>query len=88
MGERHTFTTTDLSRRSGDVIAEAMRRPVTITQRNRPRLVIMSIADFERLNALADPRQAGTIETLPDALAHEIAAAIEAYAEDDEAGPA
>jgi prevent-host-death family protein len=68
MGERHTFTTSDLSRRSGDVIAEAMRRPVTITQRNRPRLVIMSIADFERLNALADSRRSGTIETLPDAL--------------------
>ena len=35
-----TYSTSDLSRRSGDIIAEALRHPVTITQRNKPRLVL------------------------------------------------
>ena len=44
-----TYTTSDLSRKSGDIIAEALRHPVTITQRNKPRLVLLAIEDFERL---------------------------------------
>ncbi len=32
-----SYSTSDLSRRSGDIIADALRRPVTITQRNKPR---------------------------------------------------
>jgi prevent-host-death family protein len=35
-------STSDLSRKSGDMIAEALRQPVTITQRNKPRLVLVS----------------------------------------------
>lgn len=34
-----SYTTSDLSRKSGDIIAEALRHPVTITQRNKPRLI-------------------------------------------------
>ena len=30
----NTYSTSDLSRKAGDIIADAMRRPVTITQRN------------------------------------------------------
>lgn len=37
-----TYSTSDLSRRSGDIIAEALRRPVTIVQRNKPRLVLLT----------------------------------------------
>ena len=43
------YSTSDLSRKSGDIIAEALRRPVTITQRNKPRLVLLSIEDYRRL---------------------------------------
>jgi prevent-host-death family protein len=39
------YSTRDLSWKSGDIIAEALRRPVTITQRNKPRLVLLSIED-------------------------------------------
>jgi prevent-host-death family protein len=82
-----TFSTSELSRRSGDIIAEALRHPVTITQRNKPRLVMMSIADYQRLRGAADPRRAGTLAEMPDALAAEIEAAIADYAAEGEPGP-
>ena len=62
------YSTSDLSRKSGDIIAEALRRPVTITQRNKPRLVLLSIEDYRKLTARADTRKAGRLETMPDDL--------------------
>lgn len=81
---RSTFSTSDFSRKSGDIIAEALRRPVTITQRNKPRLVILNIEDFERMRRQADARATGTIETMPDALLGEVSRAVDAYAHDGE----
>lgn len=78
-----TYSTSDLSRKSGDIIAEALRSPVTITQRNKPRLVILNIEDYQRLKAKADPRKVGTIDTMPDDLLLEIERAVESYAEGD-----
>lgn len=79
-----TFSTSDFSRKSGDIIAEALRRPVTITQRSKPRLVILNIEDYERMRRQADARTVGTLETMSDALLDEMEEAIEAYARDDE----
>lgn len=79
-----TYSTSDFSRRSGDIIAEALRRPVTITQRSKPRLVILNIEDYERMRRQADTRTIGTLETMPDRLLDEVESAIEAYADDDE----
>ena len=78
------YTTSDLSRKSGDIIAEALRRPVTITQRNKPRLVILNIEDYEKLLKRSDTRSVGTIETMPDDLLSEFEAVVEAYAREDE----
>jgi len=83
-----TYTTSDLSRKSGDIIAEALRHPVTITQRSKPRLVLLSIEDYERLRHSADVRSAGTIETMPDSLLAEIEDAVAAYASTDDSGAA
>ena len=82
-----TYTTSDLSRKSGDIITEALRHPVTITQRSKPRLVLLSIEDYERLRHRASVRSTGTIETIPDSLLAEIEDAIEAYASADESEP-
>ncbi|MCO5164720.1 MAG: type II toxin-antitoxin system prevent-host-death family antitoxin [Mesorhizobium sp.] len=79
-----TFSTSDFSRKSGDIIAEALRRPVTITQRSKPRLVILNIEDYERMRRQADARMVGTLETMPDSLLDEVEATVEAYARDDE----
>ncbi len=52
------YSTSDLSRKSGDIIAAALRRPVTITQRGKSRLVLLSIEDYQRLTSAADTRKA------------------------------
>ncbi|MBO9136646.1 type II toxin-antitoxin system prevent-host-death family antitoxin (plasmid) [Rhizobium sp. B230/85] len=81
-----SYTTSDLSRKSGDIIAEALRHPVTITQRNKPRLVLLNIEDYDRLMRQSDARSAVTLETMPDGLFVEFEAAVDTYAESDEAG--
>src|SRR5689334_4796531 len=73
------YSTSDLSRKSGDIIAEALRRPVTITQRNKPRLVLLSIEDYRWLAAKADPRKAGRLEAMPDDLFDDLKRAVTAY---------
>jgi prevent-host-death family protein len=43
------YSTSDLSRKSGDIIARALQGPVTITQRGKPRLIMMSVEEYNRL---------------------------------------
>jgi prevent-host-death family protein len=43
------YSTSDLSRKSGDIIARALQAPITITQRGKPRLIMMSIEEYNRL---------------------------------------
>ncbi len=62
------YSTSDLSRRSGGIIADALHRPITLTQRNKPRLVLLSIEDYRRLTARADACKVGTLRTMPDPL--------------------
>jgi prevent-host-death family protein len=81
-----SYTTSDLSRKSGDIIAEALRHPVTITQRSKPRLVILNIDDYERLMKGADARAIGTIDTMSNALFADMERAVEQYADDDKVG--
>jgi prevent-host-death family protein len=45
------YSTSDLSRKSGDIIARALQAPVTITQRGKPRLIILSVEEYNRLRA-------------------------------------
>jgi prevent-host-death family protein len=78
------FTTSDLSRKSGDIIAEALRNPVTITQRNKARLVLLSIEDYRRLLTRADTRKSGTLDTMSDEDFADFRRAIENYAREAE----
>jgi prevent-host-death family protein len=73
------FSTTDLSRRSGDIIAEALRRPVSISQRGKPRLVLLSIEDFRRLTAARNTRKVHTLASMPDDLFAEAERALAEY---------
>ena len=73
------YSTSDLSRKSGDIIAEALRRPVTITQRNKPRLVLLSIEDYRKLTARGDTRKAERLETMPNDLFEDVKKAISSY---------
>ena len=83
-GSGNSYTTCDLSRKSGDIIAEALRHPVTITQRSKPRLVLLNIEDYERLMRQSDLRAVGTIDNMSDALLEGFEAAVDAYAETEE----
>jgi len=78
------YSTSDLSRKSGDIIAEALRRPVTITQRNKPRLVLLSIEDYRKLTARGDARKAGRLETMPDELFEDVKKAVSSYEQEGE----
>jgi prevent-host-death family protein len=73
------YSTSDLSRKSGDIIAEALRRPVTLTQRNKSRLVLLSIEDYRMLVATADTRMADRLEAMPDDLFESVKQAVSAY---------
>jgi prevent-host-death family protein len=79
-----TYSTSDLSRKSGDIIAEAMRRPVTLTQRNKPRLVLLNIEDYQRLIRRADPRKVHTLDSMPDEVFEDFKRGVEIYANDGE----
>jgi len=50
------YSTSDLSRKSGDIIARALQAPVTITQRGKPRLIMMSVEEYNRLRGKAGER--------------------------------
>jgi prevent-host-death family protein len=62
------YSTSDLSRKSGDIIVDALRGPVTITQRGKPRLVILDIEEYRRLKRTSDTRKSHTLENMPDEL--------------------
>jgi PHD/YefM family antitoxin component YafN of YafNO toxin-antitoxin module len=83
-----TCSRTDLSRRSGDIIAEALRRPVTIVQHNKARLVRLSVEDYRLLLARADTRALGTVDAMSDALFEEFRGTVDACGRDGEAGSA
>jgi len=52
------FKVSDLARNSTDVRYAAARGPVMITERNKPRFVIMSYEDFQTLrDRTEDPRR-------------------------------
>ncbi len=72
------YSTDDLSRKSRDIIAEALRGPVIITQRNKPRLVLLSIETYRRPMTRADPRKAGRLKTMPDELFEDFKDAVSA----------
>ena len=74
------YSTSDLSRKSGDIIAEALRKPVTITQRNKPRLVLLNIDDYLRLTERRDSRKAGTLARMSDEDFASFRRAVESYA--------
>jgi len=80
------YTTSDLSRKSGDIIAEALRKPVTITQRNKPRLVLLSIEDYRRLAARGDTRKARMLAQMSDEDFAEFRRAVEIYAAENDEG--
>ena len=82
-----SFSTTDLSRRSGDVVAAALREPVLLTQHKKARLVVLSVEEYELRTArnAPDTRTVARLKDMPADLAGDFRAAAEAYLQADEA---
>lgn len=84
MGKRTgTFSTTDLARRSAEIIGAALRRPVTITERGKPSLVLLSIEEYERLVTWSDPRSVNPIDGMSEHLLAQFQDAVDEYAKDE-----
>jgi prevent-host-death family protein len=79
------FSTTDLARKTGDIVTAALQGPITLTQHNKPRLVMLSVEAFELLKAGVPPtsRRAGLLRDMPQDLAEEFRAAAQTYIDSD-----
>ncbi len=66
-----TATAAEVARRFSHFSDEALRRPVVVTKNGRPRNVILSIEDFERLQSF-DDRVAIGVEDIPDEFIEQI----------------
>jgi len=78
-----TYAISDLSRRSGHVIEAALKAPVTITRRSKPRFVLVTVELFDELVQRADLRKVGKTDGMPADLAGEFRNAVEVYSRDD-----
>ncbi len=70
------FSTVDLVRDIRTVTMAATKEPVAITQHRRPRFILMSLEDFERLARQADSRRAFGPGEAPAEIADMFSAAI------------
>ena len=61
------FTFSDLSRRSGDVLDAAMAGKVSLAKRGKAKVVMMPMAEYERLERMAAGRLERNAFTLADA---------------------
>jgi prevent-host-death family protein len=68
-----SFAFSDLNRQSGEVLDAALAAPVTLTKRGKPKLVLLSVEEFEKLTY---PR-AYTIENAPDEVHAELLAGLD-----------
>ena len=76
-----SFKTSDLAGKADDIIAEAMRGPVMLTSRNKPRLVLMNVEEYQRLRAGQNPRNAYTLNTAPAEMLDDLERGLNEYLE-------
>lgn len=77
-----SFSTGDLSRKIGDVTHAASQAPISITQHNKPRYVMMSMEAFERLNSVPkNPRRVVRASDPPEDVLEWLLPQLEAFAE-------
>jgi prevent-host-death family protein len=71
-----SFPSTDITRKSGQILDQADRGPVSITRYNRPRYVVMSVEYYERLTHL-NPRTVHTLDNVDPDMQQEMLDAID-----------
>lgn len=76
------FSSTELANRTGDVLAAAAEAPITIARHGKPRFVMLSTEQYERLRR-ADTRRAFNVSDLTDAEAEKLIADLQASIDND-----
>lgn len=71
------FTSTELANSTGDVLAAAAQAPVVIARHGKPRFVMLSAEEYERLRSQGDPRRAFHVSDLTDAEADKLIAELQ-----------
>lgn len=66
------FRSQDLQRQASVIQDAAIKEPVIITYHDRPRFVLMTMQEYDRLRGRR--RQAGAVASLPDPVAQQIEA--------------
>jgi prevent-host-death family protein len=75
-----SFTTSDLNKQVGEITEAARQSPVVITHHRKPRFVLMSMEEYNRLKGTDDPRRAYGPGETPDDIAGLFAAELEKLA--------
>lgn len=60
------FSSTELANRTGDVLAAAAEAPVTISRHGKPRFVMLSTEQYERLRHRGETRRSFHVSELTD----------------------
>jgi prevent-host-death family protein len=68
------FSATELANATGDVLAAAAQAPVLIARHGKPRFVVLSTDEYERLRSHGDSRRAFHLADLTDAEADKLIA--------------
>lgn len=80
-----TFTAQEMQRNVGAVQEAALAEPVIITYHNRPRLVLLSMREFDSLRGRA--RRVGSVEEADDVIMGHISELAEMDSGDEEPTP-
>lgn len=78
-----TFSTVDLNKHVGDVTEAALKEPVFITRRNKPKFVLMTVEDYER-GGFEDSRRAFLAKDMPDDLREIFTPAMDDFLKDQD----
>jgi prevent-host-death family protein len=71
------FSSTELANATGDVLAAAAQAPVLIARHGKPRFVMLSAEQYERLVTPGDTRRAFHVSNLTDAEADKLIAQLQ-----------
>ncbi len=77
------FSSTELSNKTGDVLAAAAQRPVAIARHGKARFVVLSTEEFERLQHGMDSRRSVHVSEMSDAEAEAMAGALQESIDND-----
>lgn len=71
-----TFSFSDLSRKSGDVLDAALAGPVSLVKRGKPKVVMLPAEEYQKLMDGSSARQAFSLDDAPE---HDIAALVDGF---------